>query len=371
MLSEQVTQLLTAFVDGELSQQERETVLRLLNKSSEAREFLRQLQENAHKLKQLPPHKVEPSLVEAIMQAIAEQKAQPKQPVQPMVARRARRRWLPYTAAALAASLLVCALGLIYWKTMGDQSDTPKDEKNIAKNEVPDNKVVPQPQPTPTPTPTPRQPNPMLGKLVDGVYAGATRPVPVDPVFTASFGDLKNGKKDIRRELKPGTTVQLDITVKNDKLALDRLRDVLRDYKIKTVTDPTATNSLEAKAKVEYLVYAENLTADEVAKMMGDLSQSYVISNKGNQREVASPYSKVKAAPIAQDDKQRLAKVLGVKPDALEPKDVKPDPKRERQAVVLPTAAGASPSMEVAQFVNQRRPVATGTVQILIKIRQE
>jgi len=42
MLSDQVLELLTAFVDGELHQRQREEVLRLLNRSSEARELVRQ-----------------------------------------------------------------------------------------------------------------------------------------------------------------------------------------------------------------------------------------------------------------------------------------------------------------------------------------
>jgi len=116
MLPDQVTELLTAFVDGELSQRQRKAALRLLQRSSEAREFLRQLQENSHKIKQLPHRKVEPSLVDEIVRAIAEQKAQPMQPA----AKPRRRRWMPYVAATLAASLLIAAIGFAYWKSMGD-----------------------------------------------------------------------------------------------------------------------------------------------------------------------------------------------------------------------------------------------------------
>src|SRR5262249_19757793 len=109
MLSEQVIELLTGYVDGELSQRQRRAVMRLLHKSSEAREMLRQLQENAHQLKQLPFHKVQPSLVDEVMRAIAEQQAQPRPAAPP---RGARRRWLPYLAATLAASLLIGAIGI-------------------------------------------------------------------------------------------------------------------------------------------------------------------------------------------------------------------------------------------------------------------
>src|ERR1700722_6665840 len=117
MLPDQATQLLTAFVDGELGQRQRKAALRLLQRSSEAREILRQLQENAHKVKQLPRRKVEPSLVDEVLRAIAEQKAQPKPPT-PKFGR--RRRWMPYVAASLAASILIGVIGLLYWQSMGE-----------------------------------------------------------------------------------------------------------------------------------------------------------------------------------------------------------------------------------------------------------
>ena len=43
MLPEQDRELLTSYVDGELSTRQRKTVLRLLRRSAEARELLRQL----------------------------------------------------------------------------------------------------------------------------------------------------------------------------------------------------------------------------------------------------------------------------------------------------------------------------------------
>src|ERR1022692_518692 len=133
MLTDQVLELLTAFIDGELSQRQRKAVMRLLHRSSEARETVRQLQENAHKVKQLPRHKVEPSLVDEILQAIAEQKSQPKTVVQSKVV---RRRWMPYLAASLAASLLIVTLGVVYWKSMAGKDNVAKgDDPGYAKIE--------------------------------------------------------------------------------------------------------------------------------------------------------------------------------------------------------------------------------------------
>jgi hypothetical protein len=104
-----------------------------------------------------------------------------------------------------------------------------------------------------------------------------------------------------------------------------------------------------------------------LTKLMGELSRSYVMPGTTNQKTVASPYQKVTVAPIATEEKQKVAKLLGV--DAtVEPKG---KPEAKRLAVVLPTAVGSQPSAQVRQFVEQRRQPQPGTVQVLIKIHQE
>jgi hypothetical protein len=371
MLSDQGTELLTAFVDGELSQRQRKAVMRVLHKSSEAREFLRQLQENAHKVKQLPRRKVEPSLVDAVMQAIAEGKSQTKQPAAPSVVR--RRRWLPYLSAAMAASLLVGVISIFAWKAFKDQQEQKGGGGTVVKS----GDKKPERKPTPDPEPAPPRSNPLLGQIVEGTFAGAAKLPVADGPFVASFAALQPAKgaklADFGRIINRNPAVHLDITVKSNSVAMDRLKDALKYRGITLITDQSAAKSLAGKnqAKVEYLVYAENLSADELTKLMSELSQSYVIPGTKNQKNAESPYQKVTVAPIAQDEKQKVAKLLGVDPATLEPKGKNGKSEEKRMAVVLPTAAGSQPSAEVRQFVNQRRQPTPGAVQVLIKIHQE
>ncbi|MBI3823846.1 MAG: hypothetical protein HY289_14350, partial [Planctomycetes bacterium] len=311
MLSEKDTELLTAFVDGELAPLQREEAMRLLNQSSEARTLLRDLQENAHRVKQLPPRKVEPGLVEEILQAIAEHKAQPKP-----ATRGTRRRWLPYVAASLAASLLIAVFGLIFWKTM-NHPDVIKDDTGIAKNE---NDKKPDPQPPVLP-PT-RKPNPALGPLVDGAFSGFAKAIPVDPPFASAFRDLQTGKTTgqfahaVDRE--KDKLVHLDISVESNPKAIERLREVLQNHKIDLVVDPGAVKPIEDK-KVEYIVYADNLTSDELTRMMAKLGEKVVVGKGNTEIKVPSPYQKVTVKPVAKDEKQKLASMLGVEPEAVIP----------------------------------------------------
>jgi hypothetical protein len=351
MLSDQATQLLTAFIDRELSQRQRKAVMRLLHKSSEAREMLRHLQENAHKLKQLPRRKIEPSLADEILQAIAEQQAQPKQPA----VKAARRRWLPYVVASMAAALLIGALGIIYWKTMTE----PGGKKNDA--------LVKHTPPAP---PSPKVPkvHPMLAPIVEGTFSAFSKELSFDPALTASINELEEGSKSwqFAREVNREKAIQLDFTVKSNSLAMDRLKVVLRNRGILLVADKSAAKTHDDK-KVQYLVYADNLTSEEVIKMMGELGRSFrTLNDESNAARISpSPYQKVTVTPIAKDEKEKLDKLLGA------PTDGKPVPKKERKAVVLPVSPGATASSEVLEVGKQRRLPQAGTLQILIRIHQE
>ncbi len=386
MLSDQVLQLLTSFVDGELPPRQREDVLRLLNKSSEARELVRQLQENANRLKQLTRHKVEPSLVDDVLRAIAESKATPATPASKP--KRSRKAWMPYVAASLAASVVIAVLSTIYFQSISPNVPENGDvNPPIAKGTLPtekksDTKSIAEKKPEPKVTPeSPKKlpPNPLLANLIEGTFRDFGAPIPVDRPFVAQFRDLqKDGVAtgQLAHELDRSKAVQLDITVKNNAFAMDRLRTVLQERGVMLVADPTVAKKLRDKnqAKVEYLVFAENLTSDELTKIMGELSQVVVVGQKNTERKEPSPYQKVSVSKLVSDDRQKVAKLLGVEAATLEPKDgkeTKPAPKTERQAVLLPANVGSATSNEVRQFTAGRQSSRPGTLQVLIRIRQE
>src|SRR5438552_11182310 len=80
MVSEQVCQLLTAYVDGELNPRQQEKVLGLVKQSPEAQALLRQLQDNAASLKSLPSRKPARDLSGQVLRSIAERRLQPASP---------------------------------------------------------------------------------------------------------------------------------------------------------------------------------------------------------------------------------------------------------------------------------------------------
>ena len=77
MLSKSDLELLTSFVDGELTPRHRAATLRLLKGSSEARSVLQDLQETARRLHELPRQTLESAFAGQVLRAIAERGLEP------------------------------------------------------------------------------------------------------------------------------------------------------------------------------------------------------------------------------------------------------------------------------------------------------
>src|SRR5262245_25042869 len=114
MLSEKAQYLLTGFVDGVLTREEREAAERLLRESSEARNWLRQLQENIHRLKKLPRRRLHAEFSDRVMAQLPEV---PLETAPVLVHKPNLRRGLPgWVVGTVAASVVVVAgAGGLWW----------------------------------------------------------------------------------------------------------------------------------------------------------------------------------------------------------------------------------------------------------------
>src|SRR5438067_2102653 len=114
MLPDRDCQLLTAYVDGELSSRQRRHAERLLKRSREARALLRLLRQDAAVLRSLTPSKLDIDLSPAILQTIRERGLTPK-PRQPKL----RVPLFPTWAATAIAASVLCAIGLASYLGFG------------------------------------------------------------------------------------------------------------------------------------------------------------------------------------------------------------------------------------------------------------
>src|SRR6476469_3787745 len=107
MLSDQLRQLLTAYVDGELTNRQRKAVQRLLRRSPEARALLRRLQEDARRLHALPRHQLGEEFTARVLRAVRQRQAERRR--RPAAREATFPVWAGFAAAA--AVLLAVSFG--------------------------------------------------------------------------------------------------------------------------------------------------------------------------------------------------------------------------------------------------------------------
>src|SRR5258708_5038577 len=115
MLDEKDRELLTAYVDGELSARQRRAATRLLRKSTDARTLLRKLQADSDALIRLSMPPAAPDVSDPVIQLIVERGLQPGHRKPQSVA--AIPLWKGLLAAA-AVLLAVSAASFLFFKLM-------------------------------------------------------------------------------------------------------------------------------------------------------------------------------------------------------------------------------------------------------------
>jgi anti-sigma factor RsiW len=137
MLPERLTQLLTAYIDGELSSRQRKAVTRLLRKSPEARKLLQEMKQDSMILRRLPRKKMKQDLSQTLPGTIDMRGL--KLPMPRPAAPPATRVKLPVAVAVgvptwmvvVVAALVLCAVGFgsyLFFSSAGAKPGTPKAE---------------------------------------------------------------------------------------------------------------------------------------------------------------------------------------------------------------------------------------------------
>jgi hypothetical protein len=354
MLSDQDRELLTAFVDGQLSARQRKAALRLLHRSQDARHLLRKLQEDARALSQLPIRKLPPDFSLKLMKTIAARGLQPGGN-RPLPLTRGMPTWAGITAAA-AVLLLVGTASFIYF------GDRFPPEQGVSLHTV----YVPQL-------------DPVAGALVRNVVDGYAKPVKAGVYIPLSELTQQAAKKRLATELKAGPAHQLVLEGGNSAGAVQRLSNALKKNGIQVLVDPAAQARIKQKQPKTYIVYAENLHPDEVASVLEQFARYAAPPGE-------LPCENALLNPMSAADGKELSRLLNeplklVEP-IFEPRDGpkgksktgrQPDPKAlERFAIVLASdsPAGTPRPSEIARFLASRREPRPGTVRVYMVVHE-
>jgi hypothetical protein len=367
MLPERYCQLLTAYLDGELSPRRRKTALRLLRRSARARSLFRKLQSDSQRLRALPQPVPALDLSPRVLHAIAQQGLRPGPLADSAVAAAAppAASALPgWLGLAVAASLLLAITGLSYLFFSGLQAGDQIEQV-----------VEQQPAPEVAPKKGPPPEEPGLKVALRGL---------------GSQGERKRLTQELRKE----TSYRLSLACRDSLQAVERLQRALRTRGVQLVMDRGARERVRRKEhNTTYLFYAENLEADELTALLHHLG----VVAKGSAQE--PPCESAVVSALTSAHRRDLAQLLGVSAEnlaaparALPAKDVPmppldtiiegppaekaktAEPPRKvplppaRLALVLAADAvgPAGPGSEIQRFLQRRPPQRPGTLQVLL-----
>jgi hypothetical protein len=360
MLPDRVSQLLTAYIDGELDSRQRQAVERLLSQSAEARTLVEQLRHDADTLRQLPRRKLDEGFSGRVLRGISDRHPHLDRHT---LARGGQGRGARFAegmvyptwigVAAVAAILFVAVLtSFIYFNV----ASAPKKESiAVAKNEPEPTRKNPDSEPpagkkdTAIPPNVPPKPEnheeesstdienspPIKTQPPRDLPQDADPPVDATPtprleVFRkldeVRLGlalplrnlDLPEEQERLRERLKEDTAFHLDVVCSETARGLERLDAAFKAQGIKLMVDQAAQLRWKKGLKTNYALYSEDVTAEELAKILQQL---------GNEEKKAEPkrrFDRVIIHHLSPWNRKELCSLLGVDPKTLPAKPKTP-----------------------------------------------
>jgi hypothetical protein len=335
MLPNRYRQLLTAYIDGELSDRRAAAVQRLLNKSPRARILLRRLERDSRRLRALPKPPPAPDLAPRVLHVIAEKGLRPG-PGRGRVGSPAAVPGFPsWVGLAIAAAVLLAVTASSYFCFAHLRGRAARSAAVAEGN---------QPEP-----------------------AG----------FRVALRELERAgqRSRLAAELHKDTAYHLSLTCRDSRKAVEGLQRAFRSRGITLVVDAQAGTGQEPRGG--YLLYAEDLLPEELTAILQQLGAS------GSRAEA------VVVNAMTGEQRQSVARLLGVAPEKLAPaKAAVPSPALsemiiegrqagqaaaaapERFAVVLAANASGGPGSEIRDRLRLRQPQRPGTLQVIFVFDQ-
>jgi hypothetical protein len=332
MLPERITELLSAYVDGELSARERRNVTRILRKSNEARQMLHKLKQDSMILRKMPRRKTQLDLSGSVMGTISLRgitlpkiETVPVPPPPP-----ARRRWRFGVGIAIAALLLV-AIGAASYLAFRAAFRSPETPVTPGTGRVPGTAAG-----TRSPA-IPEKPLPVLG-LVHEPETPEPAPKGVDPQRDDRFGlgwtrppafviaqprlmliqsvrdlDQPGPGQALLNELRKDDSSRLDLFCTDTAVALERLSATFKAYGVALRLDPFAQVRLKdqqrGKSKTNYAIYCRDLSPEAWTLLVQQLAAE-------DKKAPARQFDKLTVNSLTPAE---LVKVLGGEPAYYEP----------------------------------------------------
>jgi len=430
MLSDRLLRLLTAYVDGEISNHQRRVVLRRLRKSPEARSALKKLQDDANELRQLPVCKLGQDLSQSVLERIGSQLVRPIRISAPQVPSAVPRGFGLATAAAV---LLALGFGSVYYlKAIRERQpeiavvpETPtglQAEKNSKPSDA-TVKVAPEPKPDEATSKTVVQkeekPEPLrMPSLVKDTETVLT--APVAPPGHFEVPSIKMAMKVASRDLlweRPRLQLlerlhkepaqHIDLYCKQTRTALARMETAFKEQGVYFVLAPDAEKPYFFGSRdTDYVLFTENVKPEEVLDVLKQVADQ---DRRLEARKGKAQFQDLLINAVSARDHDLLKTILGVDPTQLpaakptaplgvdvrkpiavgaadaivrnlegkggapRPQPGKPAVKAPERLVVVGTCNPIHPnpkSKEIKRFLDNRKQRNDDTMQMLMILRQ-
>ena len=380
-MSEDVLQLITAAVDGELSARKAKRFNRLLGASTEARALYEKLKADRDRLRSLPAIPVPAALhaqVMAKIRAVSEPSVpDPIRPAQPaaLKPRFSAHEWLPI---AVAASILFAIAGTSFWffiqnndsRSMARNSDRSPSAMNPG-DLVPSRRTSPSDRSQPEPAPMPSVPGARAARPKEQLpvppresVAVAIAPAPRTPErdflgarplgtlprfdlvevrlpFLKPLADLD--RDDVRQELidefGQDPAFRIDLFSRNVIRGVELFQASARASGLTVHADATTLNFLKKGQLGAVVIYTDSFTAAQLTALFARL---------GTEDAKVSPriFDSIHAAPVNRRDEAEIRDVLGVDPGLF-----KHTPPEKHRAPVKGKSVSAGTADEIVKSI--------------------
>lgn len=409
MFSDDLSQLLSAYVDGELTARQQEAILKLLRKSATARSMLQQMQADAARLRSLPRHEPANDFAKSILAALSATPSPRRVAARP-AAERSLSPWIGLPAAA--AVLLAVFFGSYRYFSVEREALPPsqpvaaaaKDSERVASADtlvnpsVADNKIGNAPA-TDLPERSPPDRNAAKAPALKAAApASATQPrIPpkkeLDGVFTTpaakqemfelvdptnslalSVRELaqKSMQQRLRAAFKPGEAYRLELTGSANAKAVEALTKAIQSQGMLVLVDDAALQRAKhPKWMTDYAVLAEDVTPDELVNLFTRLGRAE--RDADVKRADAARFHDLVVLPLSAEDNKEAGKLLGIESSLLTvPNKSAGVAVSSPQALLFvynPPRSQPSSSKEIKRFLEARTQKRPGAVHILLVMR--
>lgn len=364
MLPDRQRQLLTAFVDGELSSRQRRQVERLLDRSNEARQLLQKLRADSEALQRIPAPHFLGDLTDEILRKINERGLKPGKNSSGKIARAAF--WTGPFVSWAAAALVLLGLGLasyLYFASSLAPDDKPevaqKSPETKPQNRVPDQpktvqiakaneppetnppkvaaktnapiRMRPMLKMRPNPSPMQATPNQSVDPpkddsvLTDRMEMFQYNKVETNLPFVLQVKELEReaGRNQLIAELRKDVNFRLELPCPNGTKAFERVQAAAKAKDLGLVIEKSAQGRLKLSTlKTNYVVYIENITPEELAHFVHQIGVED--KKKGNGKPADHAIDRLVLTHMTAQHHKELTTLIGLDPTESAPKDKGP-----------------------------------------------